>query len=221
MQHRPTRTVRTTEALVEDWVISVYREVIRVVSRRPGHEPEEIAGEVADELYAKGAAGLAAHVAANPDPEKWARQRANHARIQHDRDERVQRCQGTRLVRLADGTLRPQRSIVWGNAPVHGDDGAELGERFDTLALHQDSFEQGLVDGLDAHDRVCRYAKGVGARELEELFLIHADGYSVTEVADRRGQQRETLSRRTSAARRTMRQNAGEQCTASGEEDLA
>jgi len=222
MQHRPTRTTATVQARLDDWVLSAYREIIRVLGRRPrmGREPQEIAGEVADELYGKGTEGLTQHVAANPDPEKWARQRAHHACIQHDRDERVQRCQGTRLVRHDDGTLQPQRSIVWGNAPVHGDDGADLGERFDTLALGHDSFEDRLVDTIDAHHRLRQYTSGIGQRELVEVFRIDGLGDGIIEVAGDCGQQRETVSRRVNATRRVIRQNA-ERCSSAGEEDPA
>lgn len=222
MQHRPTRTTATAQARLDDWVLSAYREVIRVLGRRPrlGREPQEIAGEVADELYGKGSEGLARHIAAHPDPEKWARQRAHHACIQHDRDERVQRCQGTRLVRNDDGTMQPQRTLVWGNAPVHGDDGASLGERFDTLGLGHDSFEDHLVDTLDAHQRLRQYTTGLGRREVAEIVRIDGFGEGVGEVADACGQQRETVSRRVNATRRTIRQNA-EWCARAGEEDPA
>ena len=220
MQHRTTRATRTTQARLEEWVLSAYREIVRVVARRPGHEPEEIAGEVVDELYAKGLDALALHVAAHPDPEQWARQRARHACIQHDRDERVQRCQGTRLRRLDDGTVQPMRTIVWGNAPVHGDDGAELGERFDTLALGSTGFEDSLVDRLEATRRLHECTGTIGRRELAEVYRVDGLGDGVHEVARDCNQQRETVSRRVNATRKSIRQNADGRST-DGEEDLA
>ena len=214
MEHRPTRTDRTAriqQARNEGWVMSAYREIIRLVTARAGYEELEIAGEVALELYSRGDEALAALVAANPDPLKWARQRVRHACIQHDRDERVQRCQGSRLVRTTDDTMRPQRSIVWGNAPVRGKEGEALGEQFDTLRLGTASFEDDLVDHLDAADTVRSCTRGIGRRELAEVLRVDGDGDGVADVATSCGQQRETVSRRVNATRATIRKNADQQ----------
>jgi RNA polymerase sigma factor (sigma-70 family) len=163
-------------------------------------DADDIASEIALALAADATLVMTAY----PDPAVFARVRAGHAAIEHQRRQRVQRGEGARVFRHADGTVHPGRTVVSGNvAPTEGGD-----EWLVTYVDPADLLDERLADQLLVSALLADALDGLAVCEREELFLIDGLGWTVQEVAEMRGQRRETVSRRVNAARRQARARA-------------
>ncbi|MFZ4719719.1 MAG: hypothetical protein ACOYMR_09860 [Ilumatobacteraceae bacterium] len=186
----------------EAYVLAVLGEAHRLLRSGRLLHADDIAQEIAGHTLAAAPRLMAQH----PDPVLYARTRVRHASISYDRTQRAQRGEGVRLVVDADGTVHPGRRGVSGDAPA-----AESGEPlFGSFADPDASFEQALVGALDAHVALQRLVHGeqpVTAMQLAELLEVDGLGHRVQDVAARRSQARETVSRRISRTRTTLRQN--------------
>jgi DNA-directed RNA polymerase specialized sigma24 family protein len=185
--------------------IAIYAEALlreatrRASAKRRGFDADDIASDIAVRFLTTPEVIMAKY----PDPCDYARACVHHACIGHDRSQRVQRCEGLRLVDNADGTKSTARRWLSGDAtiPESGDPVFSLVE--DTIG----SFEDRLVERVDAARQFSRCAAGLPAAHVREIMAIDGHEYSVNEVAAACGQRRETVSRRVSKTRKDMRHN--------------
>ena len=195
-----TQPTPRLSAAIDGYVVAVFREVIRLAAGlRRGFDP----GDIADEIVAHVLERPEVIMVRYPNPVLYARARVRHAGISHDRHQRVQRGEGARLFRDADGLLRPGRPYGSGNVtPAEG--GAEL---FSTAHDARDQFEASADDRMYAVAELRRCCQGLSIGQVHELWLVDGCGFTVQEVADMCGQRRETVSRRLNETRRRIRQN--------------
>jgi DNA-directed RNA polymerase specialized sigma24 family protein len=181
-------------------VAAVFREVVRVASRvRHGFDADDIAAEVAAGVLDRPEDIMARY----PDPLRYARVRVRHAGISFDRGQRAQRGEGARLFEGNDGLLSPGRRFVSGNAT--GVDGGD--ELLSFVADPTANFEAGVDDHMVASALLQRCCHGLSEAEIQEIWLVDGCGHTVQELAELRGQRRETVSRRLNNTRRRIRQN--------------
>jgi RNA polymerase sigma factor (sigma-70 family) len=186
---------------VAAYIAAVHRTAREVLVRiHRVWDADDIASEIALALAADATLVMTAY----PDPAVFARVRARHAAIQYQRRQRVQRGEGARVFHHADGTVHPGRTVVSGNVtPTEG--GAEW------LVTYVDGsvlLDEQLTDQMLASVLLADALDGLAVSEREELYLIDGLGWTVQEVAEWRGQRRETVSRRVNAARRLARERA-------------
>lgn len=199
------------DAAVRDYVEAVFREVMRVAAKVRRGDPGDLADEISAEVLEQPQSVMARY----PDPVRYARERARHAGISLDRRERVQRGEGARLFNAADGSQRPGRVGVAGDAAV-GDGGPSL---FSLLTDPHGQFDDASVERLVAHAALRRSVAGLSRQQLAELLLVDGLGYEVTEVAALFGQRRETISRRLSHTRRHVREHLVMAASSEGERE--
>lgn len=185
----------------EAYVVTVHREILRLASaRRRGFDADDLAQEIVAELLPH----LDEVMAAYTDPVRWARVRFQHGGISFDRSQRVQRGEGARLGRDADGLPCVTREVVSGDV-TPPDGGPSL---LTTVPDHGAGFDAEVIDRLEREDLIGRCSEGLTADEFDELMLVDGHGLTVGEVAVRRGQRRETVSRRLSRTRSTVAERA-------------
>ena len=190
-QSRPTpaapATTMPTSLMLDTYVTAVQRAIVRVLARCGGHAAaaaDDVAQEVALALLAT-PGRLAVVMQRYPDPVAYAKARAMHAFTQWERAMRADRGEGARLVARPDGSLRPARAIIAGDAPLPGGDG----NHWDLVAARHDPTDREIV------------------------VLVIGFGYQVTEVAARLGIARETAARRLSRIRRRLEAQRGNMVT--------
>lgn len=184
------------------YVLAVFGEVRRLLDKGRLLHADDLAQEIAGHTLAAAPRLMALH----PDPVVYARRRLRHASISYDRTQRAQRGEGVRLVRDADGTVRPARRAVSGDA--HQAAGGTT--VYAGLADPTAEFEHALVGALDADHELRRLARGpqsVSSAEMAELLQVDGHGCPVQEVAQCCGQARETVSRRVNRTRARLREN--------------
>lgn len=185
---------------IEEYVQRVMREVMRIIGAVHGQfDADDIAQTICLHVYRNCVTIMAKY----PDPAVYARRRTKHAAISFDRNQRAQRGEGVRLYEQADGTKRPGRQYVSGNAT--GRDGAPA--LFDNAKGRTHGFEADVDEWIQASETLQHCCHGIPAAHLEEVMLVDGCGYTVLEIATMRGQARETVSRRLNATRRRIRKN--------------
>ncbi len=102
-----------------------------------------------------------------------------------------------------DGLLSPGRRYVSGNST--GVDGGD--ELLSLVADTTAPFEAGIDDQMVASALLQDCFDGLSPVEIQEIWLVDGCGHTVQEVAELRGQRRETVSRRLNNTRRRIRQN--------------
>lgn len=204
-----TKPTDRLDAAIRDYVEAVFREVMRVAARVRRGDPGDLADEISAEVLEQPESVMARY----PDPVRYARERVRHAGISLDRRDRVQRGEGARLFTVADGSQRPGRVGVAGDAAV-GEGGPSL---FSLLSDPQSGFDEAAVEHLMASALLRQAAAGLTREQLFELMLVDGLGYEVTEVAALLGQCRETVSRRLGHTRRQLREHLVMAATTEGE----
>jgi DNA-directed RNA polymerase specialized sigma24 family protein len=184
---------------LDDYVANVQREVVRLAGRvRLGFVADDLAQEIALEVLERPSI-----MHSYPNPQVYVRQRLRHAGIQFDRAQRVQRGEGARLFQGADGLRHPGRIVVSGNVSLV-DGGGDL---YSLVVDAGNELEVLLVDQLAAAGVLRQCLRGLTPTELHDVWMVDACGYTVLEVAELRGQRRETVSRRVNDARRRIQAN--------------
>jgi len=185
---------------VEEYVRRVMREVMRIIGAVHGKfDADDIAQTIGMHVVRNCVTIMAKY----PDPAVYARRRTKHAAISYDRTQRSQRGEGVRLFDQGDGTKRPGRQFVSGDAP--GRDGSPA--LFDNAKGRTNGFEADIDEWIQASETLQRCCTGIPKAHLEEVMLVDGCGYTVLEVAIMRGQARETVSRRLNATRRRISKN--------------
>ena len=188
------------DSSVQEYVVRVMREVMRIIGAVHGQfDADDIAQTISLHVLRNHVVIMAKY----PDPAMYARRRLRHAAISFDRNQRAQRGEGVRLFQQADGTKRPGRQYVSGNAT--GRDGSPA--LFDNAKGRSYGFEADVDEWIQASETLQRCCHGIPAAHLEEVMLVDGFGYTVLEIASLRGQARETVSRRLNATRRRIRKN--------------
>lgn len=196
MTRNPTTRLN---AAIDDYVMAVFREVIRLCVRRSADDTDDIAQAVAERFLTKAEAFMARY----PEPARFARAATRNAGISFDRRERSQRGEGVRLVDAGNGLLTPRRPYLSGNTPI-GEGGSEL---FDRVSDRAEPFHDQIVERQHDRDLLDQCLVGVSPADREMLLLVDGMGYTVHEVAGLIGQRRETVSRRVNRVRRRVDQN--------------
>lgn len=213
-QSRPTpaapATTMPTSLMLDTYVTAVQRAIVRVLARCGGHAAaaaDDVAQEVALALLAT-PGRLAVVMQRYPDPVAYAKARAMHAFTQWERAMRADRGEGARLVARPDGSLRPARAIIAGDAPLPGGDG----NHWDLVAARHDPTDD-LIEILAGWPEVVRFLDTLDPTDREIVVLVIGFGYQVTEVAARLGIARETAARRLSRIRRRLEAQRGNMVT--------
>ena len=195
-----TRTTTSLEAATARYAESVHRQATKLaVAKRRGPDAFDIASDIAYKFLATPEALMARY----PDPMQFVRAAFRNACVAHDRKQRVQRCEGLRLIEHGDGRKSPARQWISGSATIgEGDD-----EVFAWSTVGGGSFEDTLVDRIDAHMEFERGTAGMPADQVREVLAVDGQGYEVNEIAVLCGQRRETVSRRVNRNRNRLRQN--------------
>lgn len=192
-------THQSLESAIARYAEVLLREATRRATfKRRGLDADDIASDIAVKFLKAPEVIMATY----PDPAVYARVALQHACVAHDRAQRVQRCEGVRLITKADGVTSTGRSWISGNALITDTDS----EVFDLAPDTGGSFEDHLVEGIDATLEFWRRAEGLPPERVREVLDIDGHGYEVAEVAARCGQRRETVSRRVNATRQHLRQ---------------
>ena len=198
------RTSTATHAL--DEFLSVFQQelqrLLRGKGRYVGWKIDEICQEEMVLLLGQRLKIEARH----NDGAHYARARAAHAAADFERRERKQCCHGVRLAVQPDGSKRAGRSSVSLDAPL-GDTTRTLLDRVGAT-----SWEDDVLDHLDAHDQLVKALLPVSADTRRIMWNAAAMGGTIAEAAQREGIRRETANRKVGAATKTIRarRDAGE-----------
>jgi len=190
-------TARRFETTRDTYADQLFRATVRLLEkrqpRRTAADRDDIAQRVVEGFLVRAADILARY----PDPAVYAGVRYRHASIGFDRDTRVQRCEGSELVRHADGTCSARRTTVSGNTPVGDDDSST--ELFDLLPTPVPGIAE-LLESIAATATVDALLAPLTPLQQQGLRLVHGLGYTVTEAAAELGCSREHLSRQIKRA---------------------
>lgn len=171
-------------------------------SGRPRSDHEDIVGSVLADAVAAGPALMERY----PNASVYASVRTAHAAESHYRRERVQRGEGARIHRNADGTMAPGRRVLSADSPAFGENGDD--RSYYDRATSSPGFETDLVDSIVGGDRLrailTACAGEISAQDLDLFILNRAYGHTVVELADFHRVTRETMSRRLSRISRVI-----------------
>lgn len=195
-----TSTNPALDSTITRYAESVHREATRrAIAMRHGRDADDIAGDIALKFLQAAEFIMASF----PDPHDYVRACIRNAGVAHDRAQRVQRCEGVRLVDNSDGTKSAGRRWVSGNATI----GESDDELFGLVQDFDGAFEDRLIDRIDAHREFRRCVGDIPHDLVAEVMQVDGYQYGVNEVAARCGKRRETVSRRVNTTRQRMRQN--------------
>lgn len=184
----------------DEYFSTVQRHVVRMLAARP-FEADDVAQSVVARWWHRRDMVISRY----PDPWKFAKVAARHALISWQRTERSQRCQGSRLVRHADGSATPAREWLSGDRALSGFDTEH--DLFSLIAAAGPTPEDVVVEQLWA-DQLCAGAyRGLSPADIAVFELVELQGYQVTELARHMGVARETLARRLSRIRHAIAAN--------------
>lgn len=204
MQRRAER--RRLQRL-EAYLGSVRAELIRLLSRtRSPFDADDVANHVCERLWAK----IDFYAERYPSPVVFAAAVLHNAVIDYDRTQNSQRGAGAHAVTHADGTMSTKRIVVSGDA-ARGEDEVAIWEFVPATGELPDDW---VIASLDAAAAVARVLVGLPESSREMLHLL-AEGYTQSEVAAQMGVTRETVNRKVSQVRQTVRRVA-EQATPVG-----
>lgn len=188
------------------YAVVLFRHVVRLHARRRPDDADDVAATVVEEFLRSDPETRLSIMAEHPDAAKYAQLVTFRAGIDHDRRQRVQRCEGVRLHPLADGGLTTGRTWTSGDAAPAG--GAALFERVvdDDTPIDDDVTHRLAVSRLA--DEILRCLD-----DDDRMLLTRIDGlgHAVNDVAVELGVRRETLSRRVNRLRATVREHAAAQ----------
>jgi RNA polymerase sigma factor (sigma-70 family) len=197
-----TRTGGAGDPLRRAYVVAFNREVVRILSVQRRHPHAE---DVAQTESLHVLEQLDRIRDAYPDPVRYARVRARHAAIDHDRRLAVQRSEGARLVDDGAGGVHRGRSVVSGDAP----DPTTGLTPFDRLAdLADDDVADRASDREQVSDLLAVLDQ-LPRRMAMLLVLVDGFGLTVTAAADRLDIERTGASKLRRAARRRVAELLG------------
>ncbi|MFM8266427.1 MAG: hypothetical protein ACKOA2_00165 [Ilumatobacteraceae bacterium] len=185
------------------YAVVLFRHVVRLHARRRPHDADDVAATVVEEFLNHDPETRLSIMAEHPDAAKYAQLVTFRAGIDHDRRQRVQRCEGVRLTPLADGGLTTGRTWTSGDAAPSG--GAALFERVidDDIPIDDEVTHRLAVSRL-ADEILC----DLDDDDRRLLTRIDGLGHAVNDVAAEIGVRRETLSRRVNRLRAVVRDKA-------------
>lgn len=201
--HHHTHTTRF-QVEVDDFAAELFRHVVRRLKGRRLHDCDDIAQRVCLVFLQQPEAIMAKY----GDADRFAAAVAHNAEVSFDRWQRSQRGEGVALDTDDDGTMRPRRRYVSGNAPMRGADGeAGGGEYFDRILDTSEAFTDQVIERVDGAALLGQCMTGLSTADRDALWRIAGNGEAVIDVAAERGVARETLSRRMGVIRRAVQQN--------------
>ena len=188
MSSHPTRSAHNPSP-VDVYVTAVHHEIVRLIVRRQGAKAsQDVAQDVVVTLMGKVHEVMARY----DNPVVYARVAYDHACVQADRRDRVQRGEGSRLYRRADGTRAPGHQVISGDATSASDDRP----LFSTLADDVRPLDDTVCGCVDDRRVLADVLGSAPEADRAAYFLVRGLGYPVTEVAHTIGVRRETLQRR-------------------------
>lgn len=193
-----------TSHIIDAYVAELFRQVIRRLGARRVHDADDIAQRVC-EAFLKRPDDLMQRY---PQPATLAAAVAANAAISHDRNQRAQRGDGVALDEDRDGTLRPRRPYLSGDAPIGGTDGsAQSGRMFDRVTDRSEAHDDRVVRQMLADEVLEQCLAGLSSADRELLRRVDGEGIPVQQIALEQGLARETVSRRVNRIRRFVQQN--------------
>jgi len=192
------QTHPTARLPVDLYAIELRDHLVRILCARHGNRAmaEDVAGAETLRFLERPERTLEKY----PSPLAYASARATHGRSDHLRRERVQRCEGSRLIRNSDGTYATGNKVLTADALIDGDD--SMWERIaDERSLHDDA----LAERLDNADAARRALANLPADQQTLVVNVVSIGHTVTESARHADMARETAQRKLRRALDTMR----------------
>ncbi len=186
------------------YAVEFQRRLSTLLGRRFGLDADDIAQHEVERLLRR----IDEVMATYPVAEVYASVRAGHAAQDHLRRNAVQRGEGARTSKDADGRLRRGRVVLSGDAPVEA---MYDGCLFDGLADRAALTAETIVDRFETHRLLEQAMLNLPADQVDVLTLVDGHGYTVKEAGALLGVARETASRRRASALRSL---AGQFATA-------